>query len=105
MMNFITLIKNVLANGFDINYRKHLISNFTEIEKAVNQLIKNTNDLKTDHENISKRMDKIEAIEKENAEKLDQQHLNMQQLVTILHDDFDVPVVWDVENIVKEKEV
>lgn len=105
MMNFITLIKDVLANGLDQNYRKHLISNFTEIEKAVNQLIKNTNDLKTDHENISKRMDKIEVLEKENAEKLDQQHLSMQQLVTILHDDFDVPIVWDGKNLVKEKEV
>lgn len=104
-LNNIELVTDDLLPALNEDHRKQHVSNYKIIKEVINQLVESTNDLKTDHEDILKRLDKIEAIEKENAEKLDQQHLNMQQLVTILHDDFDVPITWDGENLVKEKEV
>ena len=51
------------------------------------------------------KLEDVKKLEKANAERLDQQHLNMEQLVTILHDNFEVSIGWDGDNIVLDREV
>ncbi|MCI2960350.1 hypothetical protein [Pediococcus pentosaceus] len=98
-------IKTNIGSGLDGDYRKDLNGNFIIIKATEGGLKKDVNTLKNDHTTILKKLEDIKKIEQANSEKLDQQHLNMEQLVTILHDNFEVSIGWDGNNIVLEKEV
>ncbi|WP_099299959.1 hypothetical protein [Pediococcus pentosaceus] len=98
-------IKTNIGSGLDGDYRKDLNGNFIIIKATEGSLKKNVSTLKNDHTTILQRIAKVEELEKANADKLDQQHLNMEQLVTILHDNFEVPAVWNGNDIVLEREV
>jgi hypothetical protein len=98
-------IKTNIGSGLNGDYRKDLNGNFTIIKANEGGLKRDVNTLKNDHTTILKKLEDIKKIEQANSEKLDQQHLNMEQLVTILHDNFEVSIGWDGNNIVLEKEV
>ena len=98
-------IKTNIGSGLDGDYRKDLNGNFTIIKATEGDLKRNVTTIKSDHKIILTKLEKIEELEEANAKRLDQQHLNMEQLVTILHDNFEVPAVWNGNDIVLEREV
>lgn len=105
-------IKTNIGSGLNGNYRDDLNDNFkiikaTEggLKKDVTTLKNDIDTLKKDHKTILEKLEDVKKLEKANAERLDQQHLNMEQLVTILHDNFEVPAVWNGNDIVLEREV
>lgn len=105
-------IKTNIGSGLNGNYRDDLNDNFkiikaTEggLKKDVTTLKNDIDTLKKDHKTILEKLEDVKKLEKANAERLDQQHLNMEQLVTILHDNFEVSIGWNGNNIVLEREV
>lgn len=105
-------IKTNIGSGLDGDYRKDLNGNFIIIKanegglkKNVTTLKNDIDTLKKDHKTILEKLEDVKKLEKANADRLDQQHLNMEQLVTILHDNFEVPAVWNGNDIVLEREV
>lgn len=105
-------IKTNIGSGLNGDYRKDLNGNFTIIKategglkRDVTKLKNDIDTLKKDHKIILEKLAEVKRLEEANAKRLDQQHLNMEQLVTILHDNFDVSICWDGDNIVLEREV
>ncbi|QYY85596.1 hypothetical protein [Pediococcus pentosaceus] len=105
-------IKTNIGSGLNGDYRKDLNGNFIiikanegDLKKDVTTLKNDIDTLKKDHKTILEKLEGVKKLEKANADRLDQQHLNMEQLVTILHDNFEVPAVWNGNDIVLEREV
>lgn len=105
-------IKTNIGSGLNGNYRDDLNDNFKIIKanegglkKDVTTLKNDIDTLKKDHKIILEKLEEVKRLEEANAKRLDQQHLNMEQLVTILHDNFEVSIRWDGDNIVLEREV
>lgn len=105
-------IKTNIGSGLNGDYRKDLNGNFTIIKategglkRDVTTLKNDIDTLKKDHKTILEKLEDVKRLEKANADRLDQQHLNTEQLVTILHDNFEVSIRWDGDNIVLEREV
>lgn len=101
----ISLITDDLTDALDDENRKQLVGNFEKLQKNSDDVVDDLNSAKTDHEDILTKLEDVKKLEKANADRLDQQHLNMEQLVTILHDNFEVPAVWNGNDIVLEREV
>lgn len=98
-------IKTNIGSGLDGDYRKDLNGNFIIIKANEGGLKKDVATIKSDHRTILEKLAEVKRLEEANAKRLDQQHLNMEQLVTILHDNFEVSICWDGNNIVLEREV
>jgi hypothetical protein len=98
-------IKTNIGSGLNGDYRKDLNGNFTIIKATEGGLKRDITTIKSDHKTILEKLEDVKKLEKANTERLDQQHLNMEQLVTILHDNFEVSIGWDGNNIVLEREV
>lgn len=101
----ISLITDDLTDALDDENRKQLVGNFEKLQKNSDDVVDDLNSAKTDHEDILTKLAEVKQLEEANAKRLDQQHLNMEQLVTILHDNFEVSICWDGDNIVLEREV
>lgn len=98
-------IKTNIGSRLDGDYRKDLNGNFIIIKANEGGLKKDVATIKSDHTTILKKLEEVKRLEEANAKRLDQQHLNMEQLVTILRDNFEVSIGWDGDNIVLEREV
>lgn len=99
----IDLVTDDLHLG-DRDERADLISNFKMIQDSSNKIIDCLSDLDNDHKKILKKLDEIEKLEQQNAKNVAQNHKNIEQQVAILHDYFDVPIVWDGDDLILEKE-
>ena len=84
-----------LSPGLGKDFRDDLIYNFTILQRIYN---------KTNYEQILEKLDEIKKLEQQNAKNIAQNHKNIEQQVEILHDYFDVPIVWDGDDLVLEKE-
>lgn len=97
-------IKTNIGSGLNGDYRKDLNGNFTIIKATEGGLKNDVTTLKSDHKIILTKLEEVKRLEEANAKRLDQQHLNMEQIVEVLQY-FNTPVGWDGENIVIRKDI
>ncbi|MCS8573779.1 hypothetical protein [Pediococcus pentosaceus] len=100
----ISLITDDLTDALDDENRKQLVGNFEKLQKNSDDVVDDLNSAKTDHEDILTKLAEVKRLEEANAKRLDQQHLNMEQIVEVLQY-FNTPVGWDGENIVIRKDI
>lgn len=100
----ISLITDDLTDALDDENRKQLVGNFEKLQKNSDDVVDDLNSAKTDHEDILTKLAEVQRLEKANADRLDQQHKNIQQIVEVLQY-FNTPVGWDGENIVIRKDI
>lgn len=84
-----------LSPGLGKDFRDDLIDNFTILQRIYNKI---------NYEQILEKLDEIEKLEQQNAKNIAQNHKNIEQVVELLHDYFDVPIAWDGNDLVLEKE-
>ncbi|MDB8858802.1 hypothetical protein [Pediococcus acidilactici] len=97
-------INTNLGTGLDDHYRDDLNGNFKVIVSKFGKQANQLKGLETDHTKLFALLKEIKQLEEDNAQKLKQQHLNMQQIVEVMQY-FDTPVDWDGENIVIRKDI
>ncbi len=97
-------INTNLGSGLDDHYRDDLDGNFKVIVAKFGLQAKQLKELSADHAKILKKLDEIKKLEQQNAKNVAQNHKNIEQQVEILHDYFDVPIVWDGDDLILEKE-